>query len=149
MLNAFGKMLDSFIVESWLTQEKSKWAEGLKKQYIANASAILNDPTLNATWKDSALQKLFGTFKENKEFFPTPTEQLQSWESAQMKYEKSKDDFYEKFLKVLAEQDSEGVRTGQSKSKKLWIAGDQYTWDRYPPYWEIVTSEADGDLKFV
>ena len=70
-LNAFGKILDSFIIESWLTPDKSKWAESLKKNYIAQASWILNDATLNEVWKNTALQKLFGTFKENKEFFPT------------------------------------------------------------------------------
>lgn len=148
-LNAFWKMLDNFMLESGVAPDKVKWAESLKKSYISQASWILNDASLNEAWKNEALQKLFGSFKENKEFFPTPTEQLQSSESAQMKYEKSKDDFYEKFLKVLAEQDSESMKVGQSKSKKLWIAGDQYTWDRYPPYWDIVTSKVEGDLKLV
>ena len=149
MLNAFGKILDGFIVESWLTPEKSKWAEGLKRQYMGNASAILNDPTLNAAWKDSALQKLFGTFKENKEFFPTPTEQLQSWESAQMKYEKSKDDFYEKFLKSLERVDAEREQKLQKNSRKIsqnpeWMAGQDY-----PPATQLANAELNDKFATV
>ncbi len=145
-LDGFGKMLDSFIVEAWLTPDKSKWAEWLKKEYTGKARSIMEDPTLNVAWKDSALQRLFGTFKENKEFFPTPTEQVQWDQSTQMKYEQGKDDFYEKFHKALALQDAERTMKDEARSKKIAIAWDKYTWDRYPPYGHEVAEKAEDDL---
>ena len=122
-LGAFGKMLDTFISDSWLFPDKIQWAQWLKKEYMKKAKTIMEDPTLNIAWQNNALQKLFGTFKENKEFFPTPTEQVQSAKSGEMQYEGSKDDFYEKFLKALAERDEERwnkSREREQASKTQW-----------------------------
>ena len=124
-LGAFGKMLDTFISDSWLFPDKIQWARWLKKEYMEKAKSITEDPTLNSAWQNNALQKLFGTFMENKEFFPTSTEQVEPTQSTQMQYEVSKDDFYEKFLKALAEKDKERWNKSREREQASIIAWNE------------------------
>ena len=149
MLNAFGKMMDTFISESKLSPDKLKWAEELKWGMIRQASGVLNDDTLNAEWKSAALQKLFGTFKENKEFFPTPAEiSTQAQDTAKAEWEK-KQNFYEKLMKSLDQVDAERsgrqiAQAGSIRQNPEWMAGKDW-----PPATLATNKQADADLSLV
>lgn len=149
MLNAFGKMMDTFISESKLSPDKARWAEWLKRDTIVQASGILNNDSLNPAWKSAALEKLFGTFKENKEFFTTPADSLtQSQNTAKSEWEK-KQDFYEKLMKSLGQVDAERsgrqiAQAGSIRQDPEWMAGKDW-----PPATLATNKQADADLSLV
>lgn len=95
-LTAYWKMLQNFIDGKKLNDSEKKNVEMIKKDSIRQASIIMNDGTLNADWKNTALAKLFWTFQENKDAFPQ--EQNQAQQTQDIEKDKS-----ENFLKDLLE----------------------------------------------
>lgn len=111
ILNGFGKMLNNFIEGKNLNEDTRKKTEQWKKEALASAANVLNDDTLNASGKRARLEKLFGTFKENTEYFPQNQDNTQQQKSDK---EKSED-----FLKSLMTTIDENRKTDQERNQNF------------------------------
>lgn len=145
-LGAFGKMLDGFIFSAKISPDNKKKTETFRQETLAQAEAIMNDSTRNEAWKSSDLQKLFGTFKENKEFFPTPAESVAQTNQDLKTEQQKRIDFHTEFLQALDTQHAEQV----AKSKQAVVEAAKINPDWPPADWNPeAEKKLAGDLEKV
>ena len=140
LLNAFGTMLSQKIDQSNGTPEQKKKAEAGKKDALRQASNILNDSSLNTEGRMSALHKLFGTFEENKEFFPTNQTDTQ----AQQTEQERRQDFFDTLTKTSLDVQVQNVSNAHNNMK---AQREKFPPDGQPPGSPEKIRQAEAPLR--